>query len=72
VGQTKGYSHDIYLRKGELKSSSLLDQKREKEQLAREKAPRIKRKNAVSKLWGVVAEGRGDVDGDEDEENQAC
>jgi hypothetical protein len=45
----------------------LPDQKRAKEQLAREKAPRIKRKNAVSKLWGVVAEGRGDVDGDEDE-----
>jgi hypothetical protein len=24
-----------------------------------------KRKNAYSKLWGVVAEGRGDVDVDE-------
>jgi hypothetical protein len=31
---------------------------------AREKAPRIKRKNAYSKLQGDVAEGRGDVHGD--------
>jgi hypothetical protein len=36
-------------------------------QPAREKAPRTKRKNPYSKLWGVVAEGRGDVDGDVDE-----
>jgi hypothetical protein len=32
-----------------------------------EKAPQIKRKNAYSKLRGLVAEGRGDVDVDVDD-----
>jgi hypothetical protein len=36
-------------------------------QPAREKVSRIKRKNIYSKLRGVVAEGRGDVDVDVDE-----
>jgi hypothetical protein len=44
-----------------------LTEKGQKRQPAREKAPRIKRNNAYSKLRGVVAEGRGDVNGDVDE-----
>ncbi len=53
-----------YLRKGELKSSSLLEYKRKKGSPPERKAPQIKRKNAYSQLRGVVAEGRGDVDVD--------
>jgi hypothetical protein len=38
-----------------------------KRQPLKEKAPWIKEKNAYSKLWGVFADGRGDVDVDVDE-----
>jgi hypothetical protein len=41
--------------------------KKGKRQLTREKAPQIIRKNAYSKLRGVVAEGRGNVCVDVDE-----
>ncbi len=68
MGQIKGLlSRNIYLRKGELKSSSLLEYKREKGSPLERKAAQIKRKNAYSQLRGVVAEGRGDVDVDVDE-----
>jgi hypothetical protein len=67
VGQIKGIlSRHIYLRKGELRSSSLLVYKRANGSLPK-KSTTDKRKNAYCKLWGVVAEGRGDVDVDGDE-----
>ncbi len=56
----------IYSKKGELESSSLLDWNRAKGSPP-EKRNHWKRKNAYSKLRGVVTEGRGDVDGDVDE-----
>jgi hypothetical protein len=68
VGQIKGLlSQNIYLRKGELKSSSLLEYKRAKGSPPERKAQRIKRKNAYFQLRGVVVEGRGDGDVDVDE-----
>jgi hypothetical protein len=41
----------------------LLEHKKGKRQPAKEKAPLIK-KDIYSKLWGVVAEGRDEVDED--------
>ncbi len=55
------------LRTGEMKSTLCLTEKRVKGQKAREKAQRIRIKNAYSKPWGVVAEGKGDGDVDVDE-----
>jgi hypothetical protein len=55
------------LKKGELKTSSLLYRKKGKRQPAREKAPQIKRKDCLLLTLGVVEEGRDDDDDSEDE-----
>jgi hypothetical protein len=51
VGRIKGYFHDIFTKeKRELKGSSLLKHKKGKRQPTKEKASRLKRKNAYSRL----------------------
>jgi hypothetical protein len=57
-----------YLLKKRGDAKQLFARLKKRQKVARQrKAPRIKRKNAYSKLWGVVAEGRGDGDVDVDE-----
>ncbi len=62
----KGYSHDTFTEEKESRKSAICLSTKEQNAALQRKAPRIK-KDAYSKLRGVVAEGRDEVDVDVDE-----
>ncbi len=69
MGQIKGYSHNIFTEEKERVERWLFaEAQKGKRQPAKEKASRLKRKNAYSRLQRVVvAEGKGEVDVDVEE-----